>query len=204
MKDSANQTRSPFNQIFGDGNDSKEAKKASTQEPEIAAVSPQGESWGESIERAATKRNSDSTPPPQKGAERIDAVRELLFGDQISELKDAILTLEDRLAARISKMEREAQTAIENSERKLKEEMESLRQDMRRESDKREELSDQVTKRLDSTALDLSGKVSSLGDELRRRIDEETGDIRDRFARKDNLGGLLAELGQRLKGDAKA
>lgn len=196
----------------------------------IAPGSPALSSNGATASNGSNGAAPSSSPP--KSAERIDAVKDLLFGEDIGELREAMEILERQLTDRLDAHRKHVHTAAETEGRRMRSEIDRLGQEIRRESEKRSESSQQTNKRIDELTSNVDERLKShaaatqqAADALRKEtrehlakickenreaqrklkesIDRELGTIRAQFTRREDLGQMFTELGKRFQAGGK-
>jgi exonuclease VII large subunit len=143
------------------------------------------------------------TQPPGTPSD-IDSIRNILFGDEVSRLEQALAADRQNTAARAAESEQKVDRAFTALEQRVERRLEEMQQRVSKQLDELSRLqqahADKVTQLLDQVMAELSRRTDALTAETRSGLEELRARATELEKRKLNVaefGASLAALGQR-------
>jgi chromosome segregation ATPase len=141
-----------------------------------------------------------------EGTAGVEKIRELLFGNQMSDYDRRFATLEDRFQQSLRDLESEASRNLAGLESTMKKQLESCVNQLREEKDLRTEADKELGRDLREQAQSLDKRLGQLSDQLARvereftdRLGHETQSLREEIKRRNDdlrttIERMFAEL----------
>lgn len=150
-----------------------------------------------------------SIPAEEPGAGSIDRIRDILFGEQARDYDRRLAGLEDRLLKEFAAMQEETRRRFDAFETFVKTEVDALNNRLRISSEQRDEMNDDVNRKLQDTARALEKRITQLDEhtaqahrDLREQILEQSKSLSDEIRHKyTELAGALAREAQGLRAE---
>ena len=128
----------------------------------------------------------------QAGAENIDKVRDILFGNQVREFEARFTRLEELINKELNNTRDEMTLRFESLEKYIKSEVESLSEQIKTEQDERNESVEELTGKLNGATKTLEKKIVSLDEkltkgqrDLRQQILDQSKSLTDEIQKKN-------------------
>ncbi len=175
------------------------------------------------------EKNGKGTEPGDNGSNRLDQVRELLFGEQARDVDHRIAELENRLGKKLEALQNDMVKRFEAAQKSNQAMFDKLRESLEREAETRADSARQLSADLERTGSDLGKKIDDLDErshasltqleqQLASRADalkadigslaasssaalaEASNDLGDRKADRTALAAMFTELAEQLSG----
>jgi hypothetical protein len=158
----------------------------------------------------------------------VDRIRDILFGNQMRDYDTRFQRLNERVSLETGEIRADVHRQLQAFETFLKSELESMMNRLRGEHAERAQAMEQLAQQMAETARGLELKIGNLDnqtaqdvrdlrerllyqskalsdefkekhDQLKSRLEEESGQIRDAMTGRESLAEMLSELALRLK-----